>query len=253
MLTAYMDASGKDGRSSVLVVCGYLAEKEQWDAFQLEWREMLPNGEVFHMTDLMALQGSFSRDKGWDEKRRNGLLEKAFKIITSRTIYGVTGIVNIAACESHFPVGKKKRPKARGRRKYSEEYAIAGLSCVIGISRSAKRRGYSEPIKYIFEVGDDGYAQVERALARAYANEQERNDYLIGGWGVEDKERVCQLHPADILAQQIRHASLNVDKSEDLNLQSDVLSGLIRSQDRYFYIYDQQNLPTLKSLADQEG
>jgi hypothetical protein len=250
MLTAYMDASGSDGISPYLIVCGYLATKEQWEQFQIDWKAMLPNNETFHMTDLIAFQGEFSRAKGWDEVRQKKLLNTALDVIAKHTICGVTGIVNISDCEAYYPAGKKKRPKIKGRKKFAQEYAIAGLSCVIGISRLAKRLNYSRPIKYIFEAGDDGYAEIERALKLASDDKEQREHFLVGGWGAERKDHLCQLHPADILAHQIRLAAMKTRTAEGVNLDRDVIRGLIRSQDRWLYVYDRENLPVLKTLGD---
>lgn len=251
-MKAYLDASGSDGKSRFLAVCGYVADEQEWDAFRADWLAML-DGEgvhVFHMTDLMSLQREFSRKNGWNEKRRDRFLGQACKIITERTKFGVSGVINIADCEAYFPLQKSGLPKVKNRKKYSKEYAIATLSCIDGISRLARRHGHCDHIQYVFESGDGGYSEVEEAFRISCGDEEQREHYLIKGWETKHKADAPELQSADMLAHQIRSAFLRGGSLERIDLERNVIPGLIRSQDKWIYFYDKENLPIMKSLDD---
>ncbi len=50
----YIDDSGKSDQSPVLVLAGYLASDNRWEAFDLEWREILKRFGTLLFTPLRS-------------------------------------------------------------------------------------------------------------------------------------------------------------------------------------------------------
>src|SRR5437867_682301 len=93
MLQAHIDDSGWDGMSPVFVLAGYLAKKEQWDAFSDEWNSVLhpPTGrqlDVLKMSDAYRLDRTESRFFGWSEKERDDRLISFAKTINHHVMHG---------------------------------------------------------------------------------------------------------------------------------------------------------------------
>lgn len=71
---SYYDGS----KGSWIVLAGLSSPDDGWGDFEQEWNRILanrnPRASYMHMTDAKALQGDFSRDKGWDESKVNQLI-----------------------------------------------------------------------------------------------------------------------------------------------------------------------------------
>jgi len=208
MLTAHFDESGKNEESRILLVGGYLSTVERWEDFQEEWRQFLIEERIkkYHTTDILARQKEF---KNWTTERVNQVFQKVDDLTKKHTMVGAAGYVNIAACESVFPLTE--------RSKYEYEYALAGTMAATRITAWAHSQGYNEPIDFVFDHGTKGIGIIMDALkaARKRRDPEERSD-LIGSTTTADKERIPQLHLADKLANLVRTSVICLEKGQDV-------------------------------------
>jgi hypothetical protein len=218
MLTAHFDESGKDGKSPILLVGGYLSTVERWEEFQREWQQFLIDEHIekYHTTDILARQKEF---KSWTSERVNQVFRKVDDLTMKHTLAGVAGYVDIAVCESVHPL--------IGRSKYSYEYALAGTMAATRITAWAHSQGYNEPIDFVFDRGTTGRGIIIDALdAARESQDPELRASLIGGISFEDKNRVPQLHLADKLANLVRASVNRLEKGQDVE---DVIKRLLKS------------------------
>src|SRR5208282_2353358 len=73
MLKAYLDASGTDPTTDVIVVGGWVADEDRWSEFGLKWGAFLvdcfgPDGGRWHHTDFHSRYGHYAT---WDDQKRD--------------------------------------------------------------------------------------------------------------------------------------------------------------------------------------
>ena len=77
-LKAYYDGCNDELNHDAVTLAGIAGTESVWQQFEPEWekvlRKHLVKDRILHMTDLMAFQGSFSPEYGWDETQRRVLL-----------------------------------------------------------------------------------------------------------------------------------------------------------------------------------
>jgi hypothetical protein len=84
VLQAYIDDSGNEPNQHVYVLAGFIAPSDSWARFSDEWQAALnepPALAYFKMKEAEWLQDEFSREKGWDERIRDGRLVTLCRII----------------------------------------------------------------------------------------------------------------------------------------------------------------------------
>jgi hypothetical protein len=76
-MKAYCDGSG-DKASEFLVLTGVAASDYVWAGFEKQWLKILstrtPIAPYFHTSELLALAGDFTVEKGWDQSKASKLL-----------------------------------------------------------------------------------------------------------------------------------------------------------------------------------
>lgn len=73
-LQAFVDDSGSEPQSPVMVLAGHISSTARWLSFADEWREALlkpPGLAYFKASEAMGRGGEFSARKGWDDDARN--------------------------------------------------------------------------------------------------------------------------------------------------------------------------------------
>jgi hypothetical protein len=242
MLTVYADESGTHGNSPIVAVGGYVSTVELWSNFQIEWVRFVDEDvkAEFHTTDMLALQGDFAEDKGWNRNRIDQVLARADAIIESHVLFGVASYTEIKECEKVFPL----KDKNGTRKKFSAEYLLSAVQLSWSIAAWAKENGYTEPIDYVFESGASGAGYLLQALDHG-----RKVDSLIGSVSFADKKRVYQLHSADKLVQQSRRAIVRFLAGHE----TDVIAGrLIKAKLGKVMRMDSENLPLLRDFAEAQ-
>lgn len=189
MLTVYLDESGTDGRSPIVLVGGYVSTVERWENFAKEWKQMktLAGIESYHATDL-------DTGKDWG---RSDMEVLAAKLIHKYTLFGVLDYVEIAPCEKMHPIFNSETKE--GRRPFSTEYSLAATRVISSILKWAHGEGYSEPINFVFESGGPGKGMVLDTALEMKKMPSILERHLIGGVSFDSKPNVIQLESADRL------------------------------------------------------
>jgi hypothetical protein len=249
--TVYLDESGTDGRSAAVAMGGYIAKLADWTEFQIEWQAMLDKDDVraFHMTDLMAFQGEYKKEGGWDADRREAFLQTARDIIHSRTLFGFATAIITEDCEKVLPLREAKK---KLRKKFTEEYELCTLMSLVAIKHWAERNHvHGLVIEYVFESTPHGRHQAERQLKRIKNQPLDRKECRLLDYDFKDKRTInkptglLQLHAPDMLVHQVCRQITNSPTGLKADVMHNSLRELIRSQDRKLYYFDKTNLPLL--------
>ena len=75
---AFCDGSGSMKTSRFVVLAGVAAEESVWAGFERDWDAILkardPIAPYLHMNEVVAGEGSFHNDNGWDDDKRRQLI-----------------------------------------------------------------------------------------------------------------------------------------------------------------------------------
>jgi hypothetical protein len=85
----------------------------------------------------------------------------------------------------------------------SRLYMFSALETLKNISRWIKRYKIKNPIQYIFETGDEGYDEVERALSLIRKDPELRARHNMEVFTRQEKAKAIQLQAAGLWAYEI--------------------------------------------------
>jgi hypothetical protein len=151
--------------------------------------------EVFHRTDMEPpFYGEF-REKGWTKEYQVPVLNRLHEIIKQNTIFGVGHAVNNEAFLRLMPQSIQ--------RDLGGPYGWCVQLCIVDIGSRA--RDNDNWVHYVFEMGDDGQGEIEKALASLSKNPQYREMFRIADYSFSPKQgpgSVMQLQAADFIAYE---------------------------------------------------
>lgn len=196
MITAYFDASGTHGPSSIVAVAGYASTKFQWHSFRAEWKRLLRKEKisVVHMSELESLQGEFSPKRGWTKERREKFIHKAAAIIAHRTRTAVGHVVIKSDWDEAAPNYIKKM--------FGGPYGWCASECIAKISNWAKKQGNKDGVHFVFEAGTQGHGQIQDMLKEIMNDRELNQHYGVQDYSVGNKS-IFPLHAADMLAYEV--------------------------------------------------
>jgi hypothetical protein len=162
-VTAFFDASGSPGDTTVVSLAGLVSTAERWAAFAEEWQQCLEAFGVsaLHMKHFAHSEGEFSSWKD-DEPKRRRLLSALLYAIENHIDY--TAAVSVwmkdyNATDKHYRLSEFMRP-----------YTLGASTCVSSILRWARASQLDAGgIAYIFEEGDTDQSDVSRCWRALFA------------------------------------------------------------------------------------
>ena len=91
MLEAFLDSSGTDPTKDIIVVGGWVATKDSWAEFELQWQTFLvdcfgPNGGRWHHTDFHSRRKQY---EDWDDQKRDRARAELCRIIGALKPIGI--------------------------------------------------------------------------------------------------------------------------------------------------------------------
>ena len=90
VLTAYFDDGGTHEGSTVAVLAGYLGYKEDWDAFEADWKAFLRREGVDEQEGYHAVECAHAKPhtqfEGWPSERINAVHKAAVETITRHPV-----------------------------------------------------------------------------------------------------------------------------------------------------------------------
>ena len=160
MMTCYFDESieswtdDEDGTPrEFMFVCGYVASVEQWEKFEIEWKEHLALYEItdFHMTDYCRGVGEYKKWPVTDPsfvQIRDDFMRGASAIICKFARYGFVSAISetIFQYTSTSPIGSKSLS--------GSSYGLVGReSADLARSRRSEFHADKNDFEYVFEDG----------------------------------------------------------------------------------------------------
>jgi hypothetical protein len=214
-IKAYYDSSGKidNPNERFLVLAGFAAPDSVWPQFESAWGDVLKEYGVcwFHMSELMALQGLFSREKGWDEGRR-----RAF-ILGLMNVWGKFVGERLQAYSCCLVLEDYRRISGENpslEKKKAEEVCLKCCvdCCVGGLQITHEDFDVPRPISLYFDRGEPFLHRIDRVWRSTEGQKAQRNrygwPYQVASITVADWRDVYPLQAADLLAGIVyRHYS----------------------------------------------
>ena len=221
MLEAYFDESGTHGEESgAVTVAGFVATRERWTEFGGEWADFLAREGIktFHRTHLESFYKEFARDKGWDEERRNRVVNESQAIIGK--------YVQVGFAHTVFKADYDEVVKGDVRLKLgAKHYTFCGQACMRRIAAWAALSGHNEAINYFFEGGAKGTGELSAMMARIAKKPEARAAFRLSSISFAKKydevidevmfPGLIQLQAADILAYEVYKHMENFHFSPD--------------------------------------
>jgi hypothetical protein len=164
MFTVYFDASGHPDNTDVLTVAGFVADADQWIAFERNWTEILDRSDFrvcsLHMKDFCHSTGEFASWKG-DERRRQNFLTALIGTIKVRARH--------AFAQSLYLPDYREIDKTYRLSERAVPIVYCGASCVAKVGIWAQK--WAIPINnvaFFFEDGDKDKHKLSAEVKRLY-------------------------------------------------------------------------------------
>ena len=191
MFSAYLDESGTQAASKVLVLAGYVSDIEQWARFAVEWQEMLSfNGlDAFHAHSYRSGQSPYRR---MNHSQRIDIGRRVTGILSRRARTGIVSAVDIDSYR-HWVVGDIKKI-------FGTPYSFCMRLCMIHIMRWANSMHVNSPVDYFFEAGAKHSGEAACMYADLQKNPRWSAGYRLGSFSLVPKKESCAVQSADPLA-----------------------------------------------------
>lgn len=193
---ACLDGSGK--HSDLLVVAGYLGNRDHWKAFNRAWRPLLmTNGKFapFHAADFESGNRDFATDKGWPKERRDEVRPRLIDALLGAQLpIGIACCVKIADYETNTERWKRETTGL------DTAYEFAVSACIGTVARWSQLNRQSDPVHYIVEFGEGQEGKLVDAFNRSFAHKASREFFRLGSLTFQDKDGATGLQAADMLA-----------------------------------------------------
>jgi len=194
MLRAFLDDSGKAGDPSetAVVVAGAIADVDNWDLLDKEWKTVLRafNVSELHMVHFSHYKGDF---KGWDERKRRSFLGKLCSIADKYILKPIGAMIPL---EQFKILSKKKKSEW-----LNDPYFVCLQDVVEITTRIAKE--LFDPPEHIQIICDEqlGFEAKANSVYRACKKYLENGDRLIS-FGHASSEHYPGLQVADLVAYE---------------------------------------------------
>jgi len=198
VLQIWFDDSGKDGKSPVFVLAGYLATVEDWCGFADDWKTLLHQGPK----PLNYIKGyeAFGFNKqfiGWNEAERDSRLMEFLEIVDR---YSSKGLAIVIPHDLFNTILKQTFQP------FKNPYMFAYALCFSVMLHFAHGNPDREPIELIFDRDVIKRRQAENAYKDMYRVYPPDYTALLGRDEprFEDDKQFNPLQAADLLAYCVR-------------------------------------------------
>jgi hypothetical protein len=193
-LEAYFDESYAAGGSQVLVVAGYLFEKDVARELDLKWKETLfryKDLPYFHMVDCAHGNDPFDR---LCRKECDAIAREMIALIRDHALFGVAVAVSERDYNELFPEG--------GWRPMGDVYSYSCWTALTAIYGWILKNQFDGEIAYFFEAGHRSQPKANAIMKNIFDSPNLRSDYRYAAHGFRAKQCLRLLQTADILAWQ---------------------------------------------------
>jgi hypothetical protein len=198
LLTGYYDRStlGASDRE-VFAVAGAVAPNVFWlYDFAMPWAVMLDRYGVpeFHMTDFENRQGYY---KDWPEERRVQFIVEALESLERAKLIGSGVALDLQAYRALSPSEQEY---------LGHPYKFCSSMCLRRMNNLLMEMGISDPVAYLFEMGDEGGGGLLDAVNGLTS---ERRRYLrLQSLTFAEKERFPQFQVADLIVYELAKSAV---------------------------------------------
>ncbi len=145
----YMDESGRedDKNTPITTVAGAYAKCMRWQSIESQWNSVLKKFgvDIFHAADLANFQGEFKKKEGWNEDRRDRLLDKLNGVIVNEHLK----LFGIAVDNHIFQEIKAEFPKVK---RDAYQFCCEGTIFTL-LRRLEKKQETVQSIGFVFDWG----------------------------------------------------------------------------------------------------
>lgn len=203
VLYAYFDESYNQANPKmpndalIYTVACYLSPVWKWKRLADKWTKVLTEAGIddFHMN---RYENRVKEYEKWDETKRVQVLQRLHKIINDEVIYGSAFAMDRIAFDEIVTTEARRVLSARS------PYAFNAFSCMSEINDWCNKKGYNEPIHYVFAHLQKQGGDLDGFFKRALANPQLKKALrLTGTWTKGLAKDVPQLQAVDILAYEV--------------------------------------------------
>jgi uncharacterized protein DUF3800 len=192
--TAYLDESGTHN-SPIMLMGGYLANAEQWDAFNSAWEALLKS-EGIQSVHGKDLEHSAKQFKGWSRQRRDAFRVKAAQVMALHLQLGVTAIIRQNDCDSLYKAQANPR-----RLRQDTKYGVLFRGCLLFVESAVTLLQLPTKdltLDFVLETGVKNAADAPRLFELAKQEHLPQWAHLLGTLTFGDKSS-CGLQAADLL------------------------------------------------------
>jgi uncharacterized protein DUF3800 len=196
VVTCYLDDSGSDEQSPVVVIGGLALDRDSFLRFDGRWRRMLHLHRIksLHMTDFVRPHGQYV---GMPKELKLSLFREVVEIIRSRKDYSLSASVDNIHYQEVFSIDFYRRVLG--------PYAVTFISAASVNAKIAGDNGYPDQIAYLVDRGSPFSGQID--LGHRLICLRERGLGLktyTGTLTFADDENVSALQAADVIAWSSR-------------------------------------------------
>lgn len=236
-MTGFFDESGTHGAESpVVIVAGFLATVEQWDAYERDLKTLMAEYSVkqFHAKDLRQHKGDF---KGWPTARRATFTSRFLQLADQHLSYGVSTVLESASYHGIYRAGNVLRTAPR-----DSQYGLcvrAALWKTIVLMRDRKA---DWPVNFVFEQGNGHEGDAIRVFGEVRDNLLPEYAPMFRSLTFDTKETV-PLAIADSLAYAIFRMSAGYSKHP-----TEPNAAVVGPSDPPYYV---SKIPMSRTLIDE--
>jgi hypothetical protein len=208
---AFIDDSGSEPQSPVIVLAGFIADHAEWGKFSDIWDAALkepPTLEYFKMSEAMSLTEQFAKEKGWTEAKRDDRLITLTRIIAQHAKARAAAVMPYDAFMRHIAT----IPASARSLSTDSPYPLLFLQTVMAVAVRSDLSGVHAPCDFIFDeqVGfqeeilrtwPQTRALIDRAATRSDIKERIGSSPPI----FRDEKKFLPLQAADLYAWQVRY------------------------------------------------
>jgi hypothetical protein len=247
LLAIYCDDSGTDQNSRVAVVAGYIGQVAKWERFSNKFMRVLKRYGIrqMHRSDLENFHGEFTKERGWNEKRRIQFLQEVHHLIRTHTKIQIGSAVIKEDFDLIIPDNLKKQ--------YGGVFGWCAQECIVAVSKWCEHSDYKHPIQWIFEAGTIGQGQVNTMFESLFNDPLIRDQCHIRGWSFQRKELI-PLQAADVLTYEVfKHVQNQIVDRGKRPVRISMRQLMGSDSGRYMKYWDKERLQEWLDVARQRS
>lgn len=196
VFTCYVDDSGTEKQSKIVVLGGCVLDRENFRRFDDRWSKMLRRYRIgaLHMTDFVR---PFGKHVGMYPELKIALFTEAVKTINSRKDSSISVALRHAEYKESVPI--------EVYRKTIGPYGVAFIHLALFNARVAEHHDYPDQIAYLVDEGS-AFAE-EIRVGHLFVKSWEASNTAsvrTGALAFDSDERVSVLQGADVVAWSAR-------------------------------------------------